>query len=362
MEILKPEQYGELEQFVLKHPNGQFTQSVNWQRVKNNWGYEAVVSRGANGQINGAVSLLVQKIPMLKTSFIYAPRGPVCDLHDKAVLMDLKSGIDVLARRYNAHAFKMDPDVLMSDKTFISIAREMGFTQSFGPDGFEGIQARFNYRLYINGRTEDELFANLTQGTRRKVRIAMKNGVSVRPVGAEHLDDFARIMSVTGVRDGFNTRPPEYFGRFLEALGEHVRLYMGFYQDVPVCGAITTNYAGKTCYVYGASDNIHRDVMPNYLMQWEMIRWAVQTGCTVYDFQGISGNTEKGSHMYGLYQFKSGFNGQIDELAGEFDFVYKPVKAKLVDKAMDLNCKLSAVKKLARHSGEPKKQDKDEKQ
>ena len=66
---------------------------------------------------------------------------------------------------------------------------------------FETIQARFNYRLYLMGRTEEELLANLTQGTRRKVRIAMRNGVEVRPVGPEYLDEFVRIMRVTGERD-----------------------------------------------------------------------------------------------------------------------------------------------------------------
>lgn len=261
----------------------------------------------------------------------------------------MKAGVDVLAKKYNAHTFKMDPDVLMSDTDFLAIAKSMGFTQQYGPDGFEGIQARFNYRLYLMGRTEEELLANLTQGTRRKVRIAMRNGVEVRPVGPEYLDEFVRIMRVTGERDGFNVRPKAYFERMLEALGEHVRLYMGFYENAPVCGAITTNYAGKCCYVYGASDNVHRDVMPNYLMQWEMIKWAVETGCEVYDFQGVSGNLEEGSHMYGLYQFKRGFNGRLDELAGEFDYVYRPVKARMVDQAIALNGALGHLKRKLKH-------------
>lgn len=326
------------------HPQGCFTQSANWREVKNNWGFEAVVSRATDGAIVGAVAVLVQKIPVVGTSFLYAPRGPVCDLHNREVLLDLKAGVDALAEQYNAHEFKMDPDVLLSDEEFLSIAREMGFEQVYGPDGFEGIQARFNYRLYLEGRTEEELLANLTQGARRKVRIAMKNGVEVRPVGQEYLDAFVRIMQVTGERDGFNVRPHSYFVRMLNALGEHVRLYMGFYQGEPVCGAITTNYAGKCCYVYGASDNVHRDVMPNYLMQWEMIRWAAETGCNVYDFQGISGNLEEGGHMYGLYQFKRGFNGRIDELAGEFNYVYQPLKKQLVEHAQNLNSTLSKVK------------------
>lgn len=352
MEILTPDKYGEYEMFMLSHPQGSFTQSVNWQKVKNNWGFEAVISRDSLGKIVGGMSILIQPIPLIGTSFLYAPRGPVCDLHDMAVLADLKAGVDTLAKKYNAHTFKMDPDVLMSDSDFIAVAKSLGFEQNYGPEGFEGIQARFNYRLYLNGRSEEELFANLTQGARRKVRIAMRSGVEVRPVGVEYLDEFDRIMKTTGERDGFNTRPKEYFQRMLEALGEYVRLYMGFYENQAVCGAITTNYAGKVCYVYGASDNVHRNVMPNYLMQWEMIRWAVETNADVYDFQGVSGNMDKENNpMYGLYQFKRGFNGTLDELAGEFDYVYQPLKAKMVEHALQLNGKLSGIKKKLKRSG-----------
>lgn len=345
LELLKQDQLEEYETFVKNHPAGQFTQSCRWQAVKNNWGFQAIVSRSAAGKIVGAMGVLIQKIPVIGTSFLYAPRGPVCDYHDEAVLLDLKSGVDELAKMHNAHAFKMDPDVLMSDTVFIGIAKKMGFAHHFGPDGFEGIQARFNYRLYLDGRDEETILAALTQSTRRKVRIAMRKGVEVRPVGKEYLGEFVRIMQVTGARDGFNVRPQSYFERMLDALGEHVRLYMGFLGEVPLCGAITTNYAGKCCYVYGASDNIHRDIMPNYLMQWEMIRWAIETRCTVYDFQGVSGILEEGGHMYGLYQFKKGFNGTLDELAGEFDYVYQPLKQKMVESAAALNGKLGKIKK-----------------
>ena len=178
----------------------------------------------------------------------------------------------------------------------------------------------------------------------------MKHGVEIRVVGQEYLDDFVRIMQTTGERDGFNVRPKAYFARMLDALGEHVRMYMAFYQDQPISGAITTNYAGKTCYVYGASDNVYRNVMPNYLIQWEMIKWAIETGCAIYDFQGVSGNMDENGHMYGLYRFKRGFNGTLDELAGEFDYVYQPLKAKMVDKAIALNGSLGAVKRKLKKS------------
>ncbi len=354
-EILPKSRYKEYEAFVMSHPAGGFTQSVHWAEVKNNWDFEVVAVLDDGGAIVGGASILIQKIPFIGTSFLYAPRGPVCDLHDRAVMEELKKGVDLLARRRRAHVFKMDPDVLISDEDFIRLTQQMGFTQIAGNEGFETIQARFNYRLYLQGRGEEELFANLTQKTRYNVRVALKRGVEIRVAGPEALDEFVRIMRVTGERDGFNVRPKAYFERFLSALGEHARLYMGYYEGQAVCGAIATNYAGKTCYVYGASDNAYRNVMPNYLIQWEMIRWAVETGCTVYDFQGVSGNiADESDHLYGLYRFKKGFNGQLDELAGEFDYIYRPFAYQFVDTAIDAKEKLAAWKRRRASKGAEK--------
>jgi lipid II:glycine glycyltransferase (peptidoglycan interpeptide bridge formation enzyme) len=346
LELLTPNQYPEYEAFARRHPAGGITQSVLWHTVKDNWKHEIIVSRDESGQIVGGVSVLIQRVPLLGTYLLYSPRGPVCDYHDGAVLRDLKIGIDALAKKYRAYTYKMDPDVLASDEEFAALANRMGFTRFMGGDDFETIQARFNYRLYLDGRSEEEIFANLTQKTRYNVRVALKHGVEIRVVGEEYLGDFMRLMQTTGERDGFSVRSQAYFAKMLAALGENARLYMAFYEGKAVSGAITTNYAGKTCYVYGASDNDHRNVMPNYLIQWEMIRWAVETDCTVYDFQGVSGNVEDESHhLYGLYRFKKGFNGTLDELAGEFDYTYRPRMARLVALAIGLNEWLRALKR-----------------
>ncbi len=191
------------------------------------------------------------------------------------------------------------------------------------------------------------------EGAHSRPRIAFHADITGREITTKLLQAVRKLDNVqilehvamtdilTGERDGFATRPKAYFERFLAALGEHARLYLGFYEGRAISGAITTNFGGKACYVYGASDNECRNHMPNYLMQWEMIRWALETGCTVYDFQGVSGNlSPEGNHMYGLYRFKKGFNGQLDELAGEFDYVYRPLRAKMVDRAIILNDRL----------------------
>ncbi len=346
MEILPPERYCEYEEFVKNHPEGQITQSVRWHWVKPGWKHEVVVSKDESGKIIGGMSLLVRRFPT-GTSLMYAPRGPVCDLYDHNVFEDLMAGAAVLAKEHRAHILKLDPDKTeLGNEKLLSLMAARGFTRFTGGDGFETIQARYNYRLYLNGRTEDEILMQISQKTRYNIRVAQKRGVKVRAVGPEYLDEFIRIMRATGERDGFSTRPKSYFEGMLTALGEHCRLYMAFYEGKAVAGAVTTNYAGRTCYIYGASDNVHRNVMPNYLVQWEMIKWAVETGCKVYDFQGVSGRvSDENDHLYGLYRFKKGFNGTLDELCGEFDYIYRPFSAKLADMLVDAAEWLRAFKR-----------------
>ena len=61
--------------------------------------------------------------------------------------------------------------------------------------------------------------------------------------------------------------------------------------------------------------------MPNYLLQWRMIQWAVETGCRIYDFRGVSGDLSEDNPLYGLYKFKKGFGGEFTEFVGEMDLV-----------------------------------------
>ena len=345
-EILPSEQYGQYEKFNRSHPQGNIMQSVLWHGVKSGWAHEVVVCRGENGEIRGGMSVLIQRVPLVGVSLLYAPRGPVCDLRDKAVLAELKKGVDILALRHKGYTFKMDPDTRADDHAFTAIAGELGFRVFLGGDGFETIQPRFNYRVYLNGRSEDELLAGLTQKARYNVRVAIKHGVEIQVRGKEALDDFVRLMEVTGKRDGFSVRTHSYFEGMLDALGDCGRLYMAYYQSEAVAGAITSNYAGKCCYLYGASDNAHRNVMPTYLIQWEMMRWAAQTGCSVYDFQGVSGNlSEENNPLYGLYRFKKGFGGQVDEGPGEFDYIYMPLRAKLVSVLIALNERVRGLRR-----------------
>ena len=92
-------------------------------------------------------------------------------------------------------------------------------------------------------------------------------------------------------------------------------------QEIYLSGSIYLYYGNKAWYLYGASDNILRDTMPNFALQWSMICDSIDLGCDVYDFRGVSGDLNPENPLYGLYKFKKGFNGNFVEFIGEFDIV-----------------------------------------
>ena len=102
------------------------------------------------------------------------------------------------------------------------------------------------------------------------------------------------------------------------------QIFLAEYQGQVISATLALILGKKTWYLYGASSNDYRNVMPNYLIQWEMIRWAQEQGCTVYDFRGVSGDLDESNPLYGLYRFKKGFNGDLIEFVGDWDRVYSP--------------------------------------
>ena len=90
----------EYEDFVKNSEYANFMQSLRWPKVKDNWGWDAVISRDSQGKIRGTCLVIIKKIPVFPTSFLYAPHGPVCDWSDKEVMADIFEGVKVLENKY----------------------------------------------------------------------------------------------------------------------------------------------------------------------------------------------------------------------------------------------------------------------
>ena len=295
-------------EFLEKHERCNFQQSPEWAKVKSNWINEVVLAEDENKNIIGAVSVLIRKIPIFGY-IMYSSRGPICDIHDMEVMKQLTDGIKELAKKYKAIVYKAEPDVESSDEEFRKVVTNLGYMIKDDAKNFrEEIQPRYVFRLDIKGKTEEEIFAGFHSKTRYNVRLATKKGVTVKEGTREDLKDFHRIMVETGARDGFIIRPLSYFEKMYDELApKHMKLLMAYYDGKPISGVIPIMYGNKTWYLYGASSNSHRNLMPNYLLQWEMIKIALERKDDIYDFRGVSGVVDENHPQYGLYRFKKGF-------------------------------------------------------
>ena len=341
-ELVTKEKLCEYEAFLERHPKGHFAQSSLWAKQKPAWEWKALICRNEQGEIKGAIAFLIRKMPFIGRKMMYACRGPVCDLDDRATFTELMAAAKKLAREEKAYVIKIDPDVPSDNTEFVKMLEENGFrTREMGKN-FEAIQPRYVFRLYLNGRTEEEIQADFHQKWRYNIRVAVKKGVEVRLCGKEMVPEFARIMVETGLRDNFATRPPEYFSAMLDNLGDKCRLYMAFHEGQPIAGTLAILYGDKVWYLYGASSNEHRNLMPNYLLQWSMMQWAIENNCRVYDFRGVSGDISEDNPHYGLYRFKKGFGGDFTEFVGEYDYIQNKLMYFVAEKGSLLYKSLAA--------------------
>ena len=56
-----------------------------------------------------------------------------------------------------------------------------------------------------------------------------------------------------------------------------------------------------------------------YLIQWEMIKYGIKNGFKRHNFYGIPADINLHPKDYGIYEFKKGFNGYVEELIGEYE-------------------------------------------
>lgn len=317
--------------YIRQGPKGHILQTVAWGDLKARTGWAPVrylVEERGTGAPRGAISVLLRRLPLPGTRLYlgYAPRGPVIDYADEAAMSELFASVAGDLRRRGAIALKIDPDVAADRIDVVDRLERLGLRRMTRGLGFEGVQPRFVFRLPLRGPAE-EIMASFQPKTRYNIRLAQRRGVTVR-VGTtrEDLRTFYRILVETARRDRFLVRAESYYQDMWELLVEKrlARLFLADHEGETLAGTMAFILGDKAWYVYGASSNARREVMPNYLLQWTMIRWAKDSGCNLYDFRGVSGNLDPSDPLYGLFRFKKGFGAEFTEFIGEFDLVLSP--------------------------------------
>ncbi|ULQ60017.1 peptidoglycan bridge formation glycyltransferase FemA/FemB family protein [Brucepastera parasyntrophica] len=202
-------------------------------------------------------------------------------------------------------------------------------------------------------KTPETLLSEMKPKWRYNIRLGEKKGVKIKCLeGNEAIDSgipvFYQLYLETARRDGISIHTEHYYTSLFEyaekfktaSMAQYgtefdrdelflLRVYIAEHENTPIAAIITLFYKKEAVYLYGASSNEKRNLMPAYSLQWRAICDAQSLGCRSYDFYGIPPVEDPAHPMYGLYRFKTGFGGSIIHRIGTFDVPLKPVTYEL---------------------------------
>lgn len=352
-------------------PNPHLLQTWEWGEVKARAGWEPIpmIWREKEGEVRSqvvAMGMILQRtLPVggfaARLRVLYVPKGPLLmDWGDstqrRRVLRDLKT----LARRRGAIFIKIDPDVCLgtgipgtSDE--MEIAEGQALVADLLAHGwhFSDEQIQFRNTVMIDlTPSEDALLARMKQKTRYNIRLSMRKGVTVRTGTQADFGMLYRMYAETALRDGFIIRDEGYYravwekfmrtrttshstdnsSRLVASGGRKSpenEVLVAEVDGKPVAALIVYRFARKAWYLYGMSQRLHREKMPNYALQWEAMRRAKAAGCLEYDLWGAPDEFNESDSMWGVYRFKEGLGGKLVRHVGAWDLPVRPIYYRL---------------------------------
>lgn len=188
--------------------------------------------------------------------------------------------------------------------------------------------------------SEDEILNRMHQKWRYNIRLSERKGVVIKKYDgksinlSEKIDKFYELTKETNARDGNSSHAKSYYKDLIESSAKEnvngnksvpeVRLYIAEHEGDEIASIMTLFSKTESIYLYGASSNNKRNLMPNHLLQWTAMRDAKEYGSQYYDMYGMSPEGKNENHpMHGLYMFKANFGGQNIHRIGSWDFPLK---------------------------------------
>jgi len=273
---------------------------------------------------------------------LYTPKGPLLDWSNALLRRIVLDDLQALARQRRAIFIKIDPDVPLGE----GIPHQPGSQDSpmgqavssdLGGRGwrYSDEQIQFRNTVLIDlSPSKEILLERMKQKTRYNIRLAERKGVSVRAGTSDDWGMLYRMYAETSLRDKFVIRDERYYRSVWDVFSQNtpsstasVPILEPLIAEVagePVAGVLIYRFAGKAWYLSGMSADMHREKMPNYLLQWEAMRRAKAAGCHLYDLWGAPEAFIESDPLWGVYRFKEGLGGRVVRTLGAWDYPARP--------------------------------------
>jgi lipid II:glycine glycyltransferase (peptidoglycan interpeptide bridge formation enzyme) len=347
-----------LADFVWKQP-ASFLQTPFWADFKKAHGWRPLYFRMEESDTSSGRLLVVLIRAFSRfASIAYVPMGPDIPCVDPAEQGRLLGVITAAVAPYlpkNTICIRYDPPWGLS-VSISSFGDNEGMNSGASALHFPLRPSKPARRAPVNiqppdtvildlAKSPEELLSEMKSKWRYNIKLSEKKGVSISFLegekgACEGIDTFYRLYLDTAKRDGIAIHSKDYYRDLVRRASSNevnalfgkppsVRVYIAYHEGMPLASIITLISGDVAVYLYGASSNEKRNLMPSYGLQWKSIIDAREAGCTRYDFYGIPPTDDPSHPMYGLYRFKTGFGGSVVHRVGSCDIQLRPLSYKI---------------------------------
>ncbi len=272
-------------------------------------------------------------LPLLAGRILYAPLGPVLLREDDAAAGQTLVALRRIARARRAALMVIDPNW----ESGVGPATQLAGA-AFRP-AERPIQVSTT-GMFVPLEADDAAQRkHLNENAWRNVNRCRKAGVQVVRFDASTppseldaaLDVAYEMLAETGRRKGFgeHLRPAAYHNAGMRGLirSGAASLWLAMHEGREAAHTLV-HHCGRRALLFQAGEGSveQKRVPANFLLQWEIIRWAAGAGFTYYDMGGVDNHEAPGlpadeSHpLWSLFRFKSQWGAQPLQFCGAQEY------------------------------------------
>jgi serine/alanine adding enzyme len=292
--LLSEREAGEWDDFIRSHPRASLYHRAGWRPlVTRVFGHDApyLVSRGTDGALNGILPLVHIRSRLFGSYVVSLPYftygGP---LGGDAEVRDLMQAAGALAQERGA--------------------RHVEFRCTAPVAGLAPGQERLDkVSMHLQlAPDQEKMWSKVSSQRRSQVRKGEKAGLQLHRGGLELLDDFYPVFA-RNMRDlGTPVYSRSFFAAMLSDFPQESLIVSVRYEGKPVAAAFLLQHPDRSMEVPWVSAlREYNHLFVNTFLYWELLRCAIERGCTVFDF----GRSTRDS---GTFQFKKQWGAEPVQL------------------------------------------------
>lgn len=264
--------------------------------------------------------------------------GPILDWKNKSLVKTVFDDIKNQGKATGCVFIRVRPQLELSDNS-LKLMQELGLKRA-------PMYLSVEYAGILNlEKTEEEILRDASQGFRRKLRKAEKEGILVETsTDPKVVKTFYQLEVEHAKRQGFVAFSEEFLTKQFEAFAKNdeVIMYTAKKDGEILAENFMIFYGNEASYHYGVSSPLGNKYSAAPLLHMKAMEEARKRGIKRYNLWGIVGLDETKHRFYGVSEFKRSFGCEELKYTPAHDLILSKPKY-LINKIIE------SIRKKIRH-------------